>query len=67
MIATHPYAVGASKLFWNSIYLLDSNLLVPTVYAKPVKLVFGQTKKQSTLDFCPRPAKKEMNVPLSST
>ena len=27
-----------------------------------LKVVFGQTKKQSTLDFCPRPAKKEMNL-----
>ena len=30
MIATRPYAGGASKLFWHSIYL-DSNFLDPTV------------------------------------
>ena len=60
MIATRPYARGASKLFCHSIYL-DSNRLLSTL-PNQLKLVFGQTKKQSTLDFCPRPAKKEMNV-----
>ena len=32
----------------------------------PVKLVygpFGQANMHSTLDFCPRPARKEMNLP----
>jgi hypothetical protein len=35
---------------------------------KPGKIVygpFGKSSMQSTLDFCPRPARKETNVPLN--
>ena len=35
-----------------------------------IKLVYapnGQSNMNSTLDFCPRPAKKETNVPLKIT
>ena len=40
-------------------------LLAPVVYfAEPVKTslwLFGQSNMHSTLDFCPRPARKEGN------
>ena len=45
-----------------SSYFLLSTLLIQ------LKLVygpFGQSNKYSTLDFCPRPARKETNVPIS--
>ena len=46
-----------------------SSYLVPVVYfnLNQLKLVyglFGQSKIHSTLDFCPRPARKETNDPL---
>ena len=48
----------------------DSKLLVPVVYfAEPVKnrvgAPFGPSNMHSTLDFCPKTAKKETNVALT--
>ena len=46
----------------------NSNLLAPAVYfAEPVKASFGpfgQSNMHSTLDFCPRKARKKTNVPV---
>ena len=44
---------------------LDSKLLAPVVYfADLVYGPFGECNMHSTLDFCPRPTWKEINVPL---
>ena len=48
--------------FWQYVHH-NSKLLVPVVYfADPVYVPFGQTNMRSTLHFCPRTARKEMNV-----
>ena len=39
-----------------------------STFLNQIKLVygpFGQNNMHSTLDFCPRPARKEANVPLN--
>ena len=56
------------KTFRHSIYIktVSSSGLLST-YLIQLKLVygpFGQSNMHSTLDFCPRPARKETNVPL---
>ena len=56
------------KTFRHSIYIrtVSSQRLLSTFLIQ-LKLVYGpfrQSNMHSTLDFCPRPARKERNVPL---
>ena len=54
--------------FIHNIYIYqDSNLIGPVFYfAEPVYGSFGKSNVHSTLDFCPRLARKDMNVLLKS-
>ena len=51
---------------WSNGFTVSYPLL--SIFLNQLKLVYGplgQSNMNSTLDFCPRPARKETNVPLN--
>ena len=55
-------------VFGGTVYIKTvSSYPMFSTYLKRIKLVYGpfrQSNMHSTLDFCPGPARKKMNVPL---
>ena len=58
-----PNILGAMRLFPQYVYKDSKLLSILMIQFELVNWPFGQTNKHNTFDFCPRPDRKETNVP----